>query len=90
MTNPIEVEITDVVVQQFIEEKAGPTGLFSSPADYIRDLIRRDFEAEEKRRWNALYDHLRPGIEADDSVFVPLDIDDVIKRARSQYEAGES
>ena len=71
-------------LQQFIMERVGGAGLYSSESEYIRDLVRRDYEREEERKWASLRDELRAGSEAGESQFVPLDADKVLMKAKSR------
>lgn len=71
------------VLQQFIQERVGTKGLYSSASEYIRDLVRRDFEREEERKWNWLRDELKAGVEADESQFVPLDGEAILQKAKA-------
>jgi antitoxin ParD1/3/4 len=71
-------------LQQFIEHRvADGTGLYESPDEYLRDLVRRDYEREEQSKWQALRHELRAGAVADESAFVPLDAEAVISQARN-------
>lgn len=70
------------VLRRFVEQRSGETGLYGSASEYIRDLVRRDFEREESRRWEFLRDELRAGMEADRADFVPLDDKDIITEAK--------
>lgn len=47
---------------------AGGEGRYSSTSDYIRDLVRRDQEQEEKLRWlqAAIDEGLAPGVSERD------------------------
>jgi antitoxin ParD1/3/4 len=72
-------------LQAFVKEKSDPEkGSFSSASEYIRDLIRHDYEAEENRKWDSLRRELEPGMAADPSEFVEMDAADVIAEARRQ------
>ena len=70
------------VLRRFVEQRSGETGLYGSASEYIRDLVRRDFEREESRRWEFLRDELRAGMEADRADFVSLDDKDIITEAK--------
>ena len=70
-------------LQQFIRERVGPNGLYGSASEYIRDLVRRDFEREEERKWNWLHGELKSGAEADESRFVPLDSEAILQKAKA-------
>lgn len=71
-------------LQQFIHERTGTNGLYGSASEYIRDLVRRDYEREEKRRWNWLRDELKAGAGADESRFVPLDAEAILRKAKAR------
>lgn len=57
-------------------------GRYSSTSDYVRDLVRRDQEAEEKRR--ALQAAIDEGLA---SPIVDTSIEDIIARGRARNEA---
>ncbi len=69
-------------LQSFIQRKTGESGLYASASEYIRDLVRRDYEREEARKWNFLRQELKVGMEADRSEFVPFDIEKIITNAK--------
>ena len=71
-------------LKQFINERSGPHGLYENASEYIRDLIRRDYEQEEKMRWTQLIDHLTPGMKADESEFIDFDIEQIITQAKNE------
>jgi len=43
MGNSLNVSLTDEL-RRFVDARAGDQGLYSTPSEYIRDLIRRDME----------------------------------------------
>lgn len=55
-------------------------GRYSSTSDYVRDLVRRDQEAEEKRR--ALQAAIDEGLA---SPVVDTSIDEIIARGRARH-----
>ncbi|MFT5465541.1 MAG: antitoxin ParD1/3/4 [Verrucomicrobiales bacterium] len=70
-------------LQDFVNLKSNPEhSLFSSPDEYIRDLIRRDYDAEDQKRWAALRRQLAPGMSADPSEFVELSAAEIIAEAK--------
>ena len=83
MAEGVNVRITGKL-RRFIEEQASINGLYESASEYVRDLIRRDYQRQEKRKWNWLMDQLRPGMEADESEFVPLDPEEIINAAKKE------
>jgi Arc/MetJ-type ribon-helix-helix transcriptional regulator len=50
-------------LRRFIEEQASPNGLYESAIEYVRDLIRRDYQRHERRKLSWLMDQLRPGMK---------------------------
>lgn len=71
----------------FVEQRGGKSGLYDSASEYIRDLVRRDYEQEEQRRWTWLAGELAPGMNAAESEFVPLDAASVITEAKARKDA---
>ena len=83
MAEGVNVRITGKL-RRFIEQQASPNGLYESASEYVRDLIRRDYQRQEARKWSWFVDQLRPGLEADESEFVPLDPEEIIKAAKKE------
>lgn len=77
-------------LRQFIDERSGPKGLYESASEYIRDLVRQDYEKTEEQKWDRLIAQLTPGMNADESEFVDFDPDQLIKEARSERAADAS
>lgn len=71
----------------FVEQRIGKSGLYESASEYIRDLVRRDYEQEEQRRWTWLEQELAPAMQASASEFVPLDAASVIAEAKARKQA---
>ena len=71
-------------LQRFIQNRISASGLYSSASEYIRDLVRHDYEREEQRKWQSLREALKDGVEADESEFVALDADSIISEARKR------
>ena len=88
MAEGVNVRITGKL-RRFIEEQAGVNGLYESASEYVRDLIRRDYQRQEERKWSWFMDQLRPGMQADESEFVPLDPEEIIKTAKKE-KAGDA
>lgn len=74
-------------LESFVQQRVGGSGLYDSASEYIRDLVRRDFEQEEQRRWTWLENELMPGMKAAESEFVPLDAASVIAEAKARKQA---
>ncbi len=71
-------------LRSFVECKSGENGLYSSVSEYIRDLVRRDYEAEENRKWSWLHHELKPGLDAVEDDFLKLDDGDILAEARKR------
>ena len=89
MAEGVNVRITGKL-RRFIQEQASPNGLYESASEYVRDLIRRDYQRQEERKWIWLMDQLRPGMEANESEFVPLDPEEIIKAAKKEKAGNAS
>lgn len=74
-------------LQEFIQSRVSEAGLYNSASEYIRDLVRRDYEREEERKADWLRHELAPGMRADESAFSPLDADALIRKAKSRRES---
>lgn len=74
-------------LQKFIRDRVGESGLYSSTSEYLRDLVRRDYEREEQRKWSRLRSELKAGLEASESEFITLDAGKIIKEAKARRKA---
>ena len=71
-------------LQRFIQARTGESGLYSSASEYIRDLVRRDYEREENRKWTGLRQELKAGAAAPEADFVPLEANSLIAEAKAR------
>ena len=62
-------------------------GFTALPGDIPRNLMLRDFEREEERKWGWLRDELKAGVEADEAEFVPLDVAALLLKAKARRDA---
>lgn len=77
-------------LQDFVKRRTdSDRGVFSSASEYIRDLIRHDFEKEECRKWTALKEEVAAGLEADESEFIATDASGIIVEAKRRKAASE-
>lgn len=74
----IHVRVTGRL-QDHIRQQTGESGLYENASEYIRALIRRDIDNSEEA-WDRLKRHLEPGLRADESEFVEVSAEDVIRR----------
>lgn len=91
MAEGLNVRLTGRL-QKFVKLKSDPEqGLFSSASEYIRDLIRHDYEQEESRKWHALEQELSAGLAAEESEFLISDASSIIAEAkRRRAEANDT
>jgi antitoxin ParD1/3/4 len=87
MAEGVNVRFTGEL-QKFIRSRIDASGLYNSAREYLRDLVRRDYERDEARKWDSLRAKLKAGMEAEPSEFVPLDIEKVISTAKKRKKAG--
>lgn len=71
-------------LQQFIRQKTGDDGLYASASEYIRDLVRRDFERDDSLRQRHLRSELASGLAAPDSDFMPIQTEELLDEARKR------
>ena len=71
-------------LQRFIQNRVGVSGIYASASEYIRDLVRHDYEREEQRKTIWLRQELKPGLEAAESAFTELDADSFISEAKAR------
>ncbi|MFT7672295.1 MAG: antitoxin ParD1/3/4 [Gammaproteobacteria bacterium] len=45
MANNMNLSLTNQL-REFVNTRAGDTGLYATPSEYLRDLIRRDMESQ--------------------------------------------
>ena len=89
MAEGVNVRVTGRL-RRFIEEQTSPNGLYESASEYVRDLIRRDYQRQEERKWIWLRDQLGPGMDADEGEFVPFDPKEIIKTAKKEKAVNAS
>ncbi|WP_082979860.1 transcriptional regulator [Labrys sp. WJW] len=66
-------------LQTHLQQQVGENGLYENASEYIRALIRRDLHSQDEA-WDWLKKQLEPGLRADESEFVAVSAEDVIRR----------
>lgn len=66
-------------LQDHIQQQIGEGGLYENASEYIRALIRADLQNREDA-WESLQKELSPAMRADDSEFIAVSAEDVIRR----------
>ncbi len=83
MAQGVNVRLSGTL-KEFLEDQVSPQGLYESASEYVRTLIREDYERTEARRWNNLARELEPGLSAAPSEFREVSAQDVIDRCRKR------
>ena len=81
MTEGINVRVSGKL-RDFINRQIDENGLYVSASEYIRNLIRLDYERHEAHKWNWLDEQLSPGMRADKSEFVDFNPEKIIAKAK--------
>ncbi len=84
MTDTVTIRVSGTL-RNFINERAGEHGLYESASEYLRDLIRHDYEKAEQHKWDRLSRELQPGMQAPQSEFEPFDPDTLIQDAKAKH-----
>ena len=89
MSELLNVSLPDKL-SKYAREIVSTKGIYTSVDEYVRDLIRRDFERSQTQAWDRLHKELKEGIEALESDFVPFDPEAVISEAYKKRSVNES
>jgi putative addiction module CopG family antidote len=89
MSELLNVSLPDKL-SRYAREIASNEGIYTSVDEYVRDLIRRDFERSQAQVWDGLHEELKEGIEAMESDFVPFDPEAIISEAHEKRSANAS
>ena len=73
-----------IKLKKFITEQSGPDGVYENASEYVRDLIRKDYQYHEELKWAALNEHLTHGMKAGVDDFVSFVPEEIIKEAKKQ------
>lgn len=71
-------------LRDHLEECTGEHGLYETPSEYLRDLIRHDMEQKEVEKWERLRSALVEGLSAKESDYKALSVTEIKKRARKR------
>ena len=67
---------------EFVDRMVGEAGLYETPSEYVRDLIRRDKERAEREAFDRLKAELTRAFAAPEESYRPLTAAEVIARNR--------
>ena len=68
---------------EFVDRMVGEAGLYETPSEYVRDLIRRDKERAEQEAFDRLKAELAHAFAAPESSYKPLTAAEVIARNKA-------
>ena len=66
-----------------LQQQIGDNGLYENASEYVRSLIRNDLK-KDNEAWEWLKKELEPALRADESMFVSVTAQDVIKRNKDK------
>lgn len=66
-------------LRNHLESQIGEGGLYENASEYIRSLIRKDYQSSQEA-WKWLADHLREAAMADESEYVEVTLEEVLER----------
>ena len=81
----VSIDLTGAIAAHVLEE-TGEGGSYADPADYIRDLIRKDMAAVEQYEVRTLKEHLQEAFAAPESDSIEMDADAFFRWVKSQPE----
>ncbi len=83
MSESVNIRISGRL-KKFIAQQIGIDGLYESASEYVRDLIRKDYELQEKSKWHWLHEQLKDGLNADENDFIPFNPTEIINQAQKE------
>ena len=69
-------------LREFVHQQAGEQGMYESVSEYVRSLIRNDYEQKEARKREWLCEELSNGMNASEEEFVPFDPEEILATAK--------
>jgi len=66
-------------LQAHLQQQVGEHGLYENASEYVRALIRNDLKSRSES-WEWLKKELEPAMRADESAYVAVTAEDVIRR----------
>ncbi len=84
MSSPnVTIRLTGYL-RDHLSECTGAHGVYETPSEYLRDLIRKDMEEKESQKWERLRTALAEGLESDESEYKALTADNIKCKARKR------
>lgn len=86
MAEGLNVRITGRL-RSYVEAQTGENGLYESVSEYVRALIRQDYERAEAEKWASLHRELLPGMQAQEEDFVGFSPDEIKAKGRQMKKS---
>ena len=74
-------------LSEFVADNVGENGSYENISEYIRDLIRRDKERNERESFDRLKAELTRAFAAPEAAYRPLSAAEVIVRNKARSDA---
>ena len=81
-TMNLSVRLTEPLTE-FVSGKVGVEGDYDNASEYVRDLIRRDRERDERRAFERLKSTLQDAFAQPDEAYTEVTLEDVFTRNQS-------
>ena len=82
MSDAMNIRVSSGQLRSYIESQTGENGFYESVSEYVRSLIRADYEKAERKKWRSLYSELEAGITADESEFIDCSAEEIKRLGR--------
>jgi antitoxin ParD1/3/4 len=83
MPMTINVRVSGVLADH-VAEMVGEHGSYENVSEYIRDLIRKDWEQAEEERFQTLKNELQAAFATPDSEYEPFDVEEFLARMKQR------
>jgi len=85
MTKPMNLSVRlTTPLTEFVTNRVGVQGDYDNASEYVRDLIRRDREREERRAFEKLKATLQEAFAQPDEAYVEVTLEDVLARNKAK------
>ncbi len=86
MADTITIKLTGPL-REFVNSMAGRDSMYENVSEYLRDLVRHDYDAKKQQLWGEALDEIHQGMTADESEFVSFDVDAIIAEAKAEFRS---
>lgn len=82
-TMTLNVRVSGVLADH-VAEMVGEYGSYENVSEYVRDLIRRDWERVEDERFQTLKNELQAAFTTPDNEYEPFDVEEFLARMKQR------